>query len=94
MCVACTPVSRLRGLTAHAAWKGVLVLVPCSDIHTWFIRRSIDVAFVDSQGIVLDACKSLPPRRRRRCKGACFTLERWAQPDAVWYERGQKLTLT
>lgn len=94
LCVACTPVSRLRGISAHAALRGVLVLAPCADIHTWFISQSIDVAFVDAQGTVLEACRGLPPRKRKRCKGACFTLERWAEPDAVWYERGQTLALT
>ena len=68
-------------------------MAPCADIHTCFVADPIDVAFVDARGVVLQTCRSLPPWQRRRCRGACFTLERWAEPEQTWYERGQRVLL-
>lgn len=90
---ACTPLARLRGLGVLGGWGGVLVLAPCADVHTCFISRSIDIAFVSSCGVVLETCRAVPPWRRRRCRGAAFVLERWAEPEKTWYEQGQTLIL-
>lgn len=86
--LACTPWARLRGMKAYPTWHGVLVLAPCADVHTFGIRRSLDIAFVDRWGIVLESYRRVPPGRRRRCKGACYTLERWAESGEAWFERG------
>ena len=91
--LACTPWSRLRGMKAYPTWHGVLVLAPCADVHTFGIRRSLDIAFVDRWGIVLESYRRVPPGRRRRCKGACYTLERWAEPETSWFERGGSVFL-
>lgn len=91
--VACTPLARFRGLRALPLWDGVLVLAPCSDIHTCFVARPVDVAFADSAGVVLQTYESVSPWQRRRCRGACFTLERWAVPGNAWFVAGQRLRL-
>ena len=80
-------------MQAYPTWHGVLVLAPCADVHTFGIRRSLDIAFVDQRGVVLESYRRVPPRRRRRCRGACYTLERWAEPEEAWFERGKSILL-
>ncbi len=92
--LACTPWARLRGLHALPSWAGVLVLAPCRDIHTWFVPRAIDVAFVNATGVVVQTYRSMPPWKRRRCKDACYVMERWAQPADAWFSVGQRLYLS
>lgn len=80
---------RMRGLLGRRAEDegAYTVLVPCRDIHTFGMRGSIDVAFVDRRGKVLESCRGLPPRRRMRCPGACMVAERPASKDP-WFQRG------
>ena len=85
--VACTLASRLKGLLGRTSHEGVLLLVPCNDIHTFGMRRSIDVAFVDSDGAVLESRRAVCPNRRIRNKEAAAVFERFACDDA-WYEPG------
>lgn len=57
--------SRMVGLLAHAnlpAGEGLL-LEPAWSIHTWFMRFSIDVVFLDRDRRVLAVFPSLPPWR-------------------------------
>lgn len=88
--IACTLRARLRGLLGRTRFEGALLLVPCSSIHTVGMKRPIDVAFVDIDGVVVASCRSLGPNRRLRSKRAYATLERFAVPDA-WYEPGDRL---
>ena len=93
---------RLRGLLGRApAWLGpcgVLVLAPCSSIHTFGMRLEIDVAFLDGSGTVLGSFARGGPRRMLRCPGACAVLERFSDagpPETrpPWPEAGQRLGL-
>lgn len=88
--IACSLGSRLRGLIGRDAFDGVLLLVPCNDIHTFGMRRPIDVAFVDAAGSVLEARRNVVPNRRIRNKGASATLERYAS-TAQWLEPGDSM---
>ena len=73
--VARTPQARLRGLLGRATLgpgEGLL-LRPCNGIHTWGMRFSIDVVFVDAESIVVRIESALPPGRmipwvRRACQ--------------------------
>jgi uncharacterized membrane protein (UPF0127 family) len=40
-----------------------LVIDPCNSIHTFFMRFSIDVLFVDAQGVVVRKIDALKPWR-------------------------------
>ncbi|MGI6032023.1 MAG: DUF192 domain-containing protein [Coriobacteriales bacterium] len=100
---------RLRGLIGRCPeWLGdggVLVIAPCSDIHTFGMRRDLDVAFLDASGKVLASYVAVGPHRRIRCTGAVAVLERfslgngrggacclsWAR-DA-WYRKGDYVVL-
>lgn len=88
--VASTMGARLRGLLGRPDFDGVLMLVPCRDIHTFGMRRPIDVAFVAPDGTVLESHRSVPPARRLKNKGAAATLERHAT-DTAWFAPGDRL---
>lgn len=73
--VARRPVERLRGLLGRsglACGEGLL-LTPCNGVHTWGMRFSIDVVFLDVAGRVVRVA-SMPPGRMipwvRRAKQA------------------------
>lgn len=88
--IACTLKSRLTGLLGRNAFDGVLLLVPCKDIHTFAMRRSIDVAFVAADGIVLEAHRDVAPNRRLRNGHAAATFERFASEEA-WFVPGDRI---
>jgi len=71
--------SRLLGLAFLEASdlprSHALLLPRCASIHTFGMRFPIDVAFVDSDGLVLRVIRDLPPRRFRTCRGAVACLE-------------------
>lgn len=60
--------ARLRGLLGRTSLPEgeALVLEPCTSIHTFFMRFTIDVAFVARDGRVLRAISGLRPWRATR----------------------------
>ncbi|MBE6472950.1 MAG: DUF192 domain-containing protein [Coriobacteriaceae bacterium] len=88
--LACTLRDRLRGLLREGAGDGVLVLAPCADIHTFGMRRDIDIAFVGRDGAVLASERAVGPCRRVKCRGASVVLERFACSEA-WPKRGDSV---
>jgi uncharacterized membrane protein (UPF0127 family) len=69
--------SRLGGLLVLApldAGQGLL-LVPCSSVHTAFMRYAIDVVFLDRAGVIKKIVPGLKPWRAAACPGAHQTLE-------------------
>lgn len=69
---------RLVGLIGTADFpSGMgLLLVPCSSIHTWFMKYPIDVLFLDRNDRVLEAVQSVPPFRLGPVvRGAAKVLE-------------------
>ena len=59
---------RLRGLLGRAGMTEgeALVIEPCTSIHTFFMRFSIDAAFLDRAGRVVRAISNLRPWRATR----------------------------
>lgn len=90
--IASSLLGRMRGMLARRDYPDLLLLTPCNDIHTFGMRRAIDVAFLSRDGVVLETRRSLAPRRRARCKRATSTLERIAA-DAPWFEQGDRIDL-
>lgn len=90
--LACTLRDRLRGLLRGEPRGGVLVLAPCSDIHTFGMLRDIDVAFVGGDGTVVASERAVSARRRVKCRGALMTLERFASDDE-WPQPGDTVRL-
>jgi uncharacterized membrane protein (UPF0127 family) len=57
--------TRLVGLLGHprlAPGHGLLI-APCNSVHTFFMRFTIDVAFLDKQGNVVRTVANLKPWR-------------------------------
>ena len=85
--VARTFPERLVGMRGRAAGAGrghgvVLAFPDCSSVHTWGMRRPLDIAFADADGEVLLLREGVAPCRVLWCRGARIALER-ASPGAV-----------
>lgn len=66
--VAASFTSRLRGLLGRSslpAGEGLLIK-PCKGIHTFFMKFSIDVIFLDRDNRIVALNLSLPPNRMTR----------------------------
>jgi hypothetical protein len=61
----------------------VLLIPRCRSVHTFGMRFSIDVAFLDADGRVLRVARDVPPRRVVSCRGAAGVLEAPAGEDAM-----------
>ena len=83
---------RLRGLLFSPTTDDVLVLMPCNSIHTFGMRKPIDVAFVDAEGLVLGVFYELGPQQRLHMRGAQAVLERFARDD-LWLLPGEHITV-
>lgn len=90
--IACSAFSRLRGLLGRNDYANVLLLTPCNDVHTFGMKSAIDVAFIASDGTVIESYRKVGKRRRIRCRPATATLERIAV-DSAWLERGDRVEL-
>lgn len=88
--IACTVRARLRGLLGRPGFDGVLMLVPCHDIHTFGMRESLDVAFVAADGTVLESHRRITPGRRLKNRQAAATLERFAD-SSPWFAPGDRI---
>ena len=85
--VADTAAARRRGLLGRDAFDGALVLRPCRTVHTARMRFPIDVAFCDTEGVVLRTV-SLPPwRLSPYVHKAAFVIEAQAGAFDRWQLR-------
>ena len=75
--------TRTRGLLGRRGLPegSVMILAPCNGIHTFFMRFTIDVLFVDRQGKVLKVCRALRPWRIGFSLRAFAALEFATQPE-------------
>lgn len=84
--IAASPLRRLLGLAACVPSKMdglddasiVMVFPSCASVHTWFMRRTIDVVFAGPEGEVLTRFDGVPPWRIRSCRGAWYAIERFS----------------
>lgn len=66
-----------RGRHARRAGRHAAIIFPhCSSVHTFFMRRSIDVAFFDADGSMTAYHPGVRPWHVLRHKRACFVAER------------------
>ena len=83
--------ARMRGLLRTRAAPEALVLVPCHSIHTFGMRYSIHVAFIDECGIVIKSVLNVAPGRVLRCKGARAVVECASSQAQAWPSKGDSL---
>ena len=75
--VAATPFTRMRGLLGRSSLpsgQGIL-LRPAASVHTFFMRFSIDVVFLDDELRVVQIAADLRPWRAAGKRGARAVLE-------------------
>lgn len=83
---------RLRGLLFRRPDGVTRLLLPCNDVHTFGMRHPIDIAFADDRGRVLEVHRCVGARRRRRCRQAAMTAERFSRAEP-WLEVGDVIGL-
>lgn len=88
--IACTMRSRLLGLFGRPGYEGVLMLVPCHDVHTFGMQRPIDIAFVAADGTIIESHRNVSPCHRLKNREAAATLERYADPGP-WFAPGDRI---
>lgn len=59
---------------ALTASQGLLI-VPCSSVHTFGMRYSIDLVFIDQNWTIVKTVNRLKPWRVAACKSATMVLE-------------------
>ena len=71
------PAQRRKGLLGrdHLEEGHAMIVAPSSAVHTWFMRFSIDIAFVTGAGAVLKARSQVAPWRFSACWGALAAVE-------------------
>lgn len=86
--------ARTRGLLGRSGYEGALFLPRTRAVHSWGMRFTIDVAFLDRRMQVMDTVL-LPPWRMTRPRWRCWwVLEAEAGAFERWGLRtGDKLEL-
>ena len=60
-------------------------------MHTAGMRHRLDIAFVDAQGLVLEAHRDVEPCRRLRNKSAEAVVERFSSCATPWFTAGARV---
>ncbi len=84
---------RLRGMLFSPEQPGALLLAPCRDVHTIGMRHDLDIAFIDADGVVVEAYREVGPMRRVRCRGAAATIERFSE-SGPWFKAGDRVGIS
>nr|WSZ98135.1 DUF192 domain-containing protein [Streptomyces sp. NBC_00857] len=71
--------TRRRGLLGRTGIEGALLITPCNSVHTFRMRFTIDVAYLDKELKVIDV-RTLKPGR--------FPLPRWRARHVLEAEGG------
>lgn len=81
---------KLRGLIGTTVQHRGVVLARCSSIHTCWMAYPLDVAFIDSRGVVIKSCRKLQPWHVRVARKAQWTIERPCSTTA-WLKEGDRI---
>ena len=96
---AVTRFDRLRGLFAYPHYYGLLVLVPCRSIHTYGMKKPIQVAFINKEGMVLEADPFVLPGTVLGKRDAVAVIERRINEtqsqtrQCKWFQAGEIIAL-
>ncbi|MCP3850583.1 MAG: DUF192 domain-containing protein [Gammaproteobacteria bacterium] len=72
-----TASERMKGLLGSQGLKSNdgLIISPCNSVHTFFMKYSIDVIYLDKEGIIKKIVPALKPWRMSFCFSCASTLE-------------------
>ncbi|MEQ8289433.1 MAG: DUF192 domain-containing protein [Gammaproteobacteria bacterium] len=87
---------RMCGLLFRPQLKAgeALLISPCSSVHTFGMRYSIDLVYLDATMTVLKTVSAIRPWRMSACKGAKSVLELAAnRAEELSLVKGQQLVL-
>ena len=84
-----TFLQRLRGLEFRKSDDVNYMFDGCNCIHTFGMRKPIDVAFTSSDGRVLQVNRGVGARKILRSGSAVNTIERFSS-DAHWLVPGER----
>ena len=90
--LAATPPARLRGLLGRPPSPIPLLIIPARSVHTFGMRRPIDVVFLDADLRVVKVVHGLRPCRVAAARRAVAALELVAGAAASFSE-GERLEL-
>lgn len=79
--------ARVKGLLRSKP-GGVLLLMPCNDVHTVGMNDLLDIAFVGDDGRIVESYRAVAPLRRLKCRKAVAVLERFSTCDPPWFSVG------
>ncbi len=79
-----TPRARAKGLLGTSGTSGAMALVPARSVHTFGMRFSIDVAFLNANGAVIDTTSLCPWRISLVRRHSAAVLEAQAGSFAGW----------
>ena len=82
---------RLLGFLAKRPKDCVLLISPCNAIHTFGMKRNLDIAFFNEQGKVVLAQRNIPPGKIIRCLKARGVLEKFSHIDKQWFCEGDEV---
>lgn len=87
--------SRLRGLIGHSPLlpDEALWIVPCSQIHTHFMREPIDTVFLDADLRVATTIHAMPPWRISPWVRRASTVLEFSAGSMPALEPGRRLIL-
>lgn len=92
--IAATYGPRRRGLLGRDGIEGAILLTPCNSVHTFRMRFTIDVAYLDRELRVVDVHTMKPGRLGRPRLRARHVLEAEAGAMAGWGVRpGVRLSI-
>lgn len=61
--VADTSFARMKGLMFQKEIKNGLLIKPCNSVHTFFMKKSIDILYLNKQGKIIKMTPAMKPWR-------------------------------
>ena len=75
--IARTSSARQKGLLGRTRLPegGGLWIIPCESVHTFFMKFSIDLVYIDRKNVVRKVCRNVRPWRLSACLTAHSIIE-------------------
>ena len=84
---------KLIGIKSKKIKTRAVILYNCCDVHSFGLKKNLDLAFVDKYGKTLKVVRNFRPWSRCKCKGAKYVIERYSQRNRPWFKEGELLVM-